>query len=438
MGLSAETGIHEQGIQTTRVVMDVINNCNLACHYCHPNMGGWGGETLSAEQVGGIFQAAEDQSILEVTLTGGEITIHPEFRQIMEATHMLDRTAVSFVTNATRITPEIIREIGESNVDRVCVSVDGPDAKSHNSRRGHNFDTVMDGLDSLQETGKPITVISVVHKQNYQKMIELSEMLASQGLAEQHHMCAASYSGAAKHIFHKFAFEEPEFHTLQAMIDKEYKRFKEKGFHVTFNSYWPAVGQRGENAEPRTMTLIQFNEQVKDIYAIIRPNGDMRLAAASWGRETVGDAVVGNLSEENAGKLLKRVDEIYRSGRVRQLPRDIEAGHKFHVGSHVVGKQSTDILLADKSVRIEHMDLSIPIRPLSKLDLLDNQLTEAQLTAFVCQIASQPERWRLVQHTTGVDLLFDRHTSHTTVLKPEETTNLKMLYEDYIQSTQLC
>lgn len=37
-------------------------------------MGGWGGETLSAEQIGGIFQAAEDRSILEVTLTGGEIT----------------------------------------------------------------------------------------------------------------------------------------------------------------------------------------------------------------------------------------------------------------------------------------------------------------------------------------------------------------------------
>lgn len=203
MELPIETGIHEEGIQTTRVVTDVINNCNLGCHYCHPNMDGWGGETLPAEQIGDIFQAAEDQSMLEVTLTGGEITMHPEFTQIMEATHMLDRTAVSFVTNATRITPQIVREIGNSNVDRVCVSVDGPDAESHNSRRGRNFETVMDGLRDLQETGKPITVISVVHKQNYQKMMELSEMLASQGLADQHHMCAASYSGAAKRVYHR-------------------------------------------------------------------------------------------------------------------------------------------------------------------------------------------------------------------------------------------
>src|SRR5580765_4709670 len=166
MGLPIETGIHEEGLQTTRAVVDVINNCNLGCHYCHPNMDGWGGETLPAEQVGGIFQAAEDQSMLEVTLTGGEITMHPEFTQIMEATHMLNQTAVSFVTNATMITPQIVREIGESNVDRVCVSVDGPDAESHNSRRGRNFDTVMNGLRELQGAGKPITVISVVHKQN--------------------------------------------------------------------------------------------------------------------------------------------------------------------------------------------------------------------------------------------------------------------------------
>lgn len=435
MELPIETGIHEEGIQTTRVVTDVINNCNLGCHYCHPNMDGWGGETLPAEQIGDIFQAAEDQSMLEVTLTGGEITMHPEFTQIMEATHMLDRTAVSFVTNATRITPQIVREIGNSNVDRVCVSVDGPDAESHNSRRGRNFETVMDGLRDLQETGKPITVISVVHKQNYQKMMELSEMLASQGLADQHHMCAASYSGAAKRVYHRFAFDEPEFHALQEMIDREFGDFKERGFHVTFNSYWPATGQRGEGTDPRTMTLIQFNEQVKDIYAIVRPNGDVRLAAASWGRETVGNAVVGNLSEENASILFERVDDIYRSGRVRQLPREVEAGHKFLIGPHAIGRTATNELLADKSHRIEEMDLSVPIRPLSELDLLNNPLSEEHLTAFVCQMASEPQRWRLVHHATGVDLLFDRHTSHTTVLKPEETAALNRLYDDYTRST---
>ncbi len=94
-----------------------------------------------------ILQKREE--FFEITLTGGEITLHPQFLQILEATHILDRTTSTFVTNATRITPELARDIGISNVGRVCVSLDGPDAQTHNSRRGNNFeksDTWSQGL----------------------------------------------------------------------------------------------------------------------------------------------------------------------------------------------------------------------------------------------------------------------------------------------------
>jgi sulfatase maturation enzyme AslB (radical SAM superfamily) len=199
----------DNGIQTVRVVADVIDGCNLNCQYCHPNSEGWSKNYLSSKQISNIFQAAEDQSMLEVTLTGGEIMIHPEFAQIMEDTHMLDRTTVSFITNATNVTPQIVNEIEASNVGRICVSIDGPDAVSHDSMRGKNFSIAMEGLRSLQDADKPVAVISVVHKQNYEKMLELlSRMLANERLADQHHICAASYSGAAKNTWDKFALDE--------------------------------------------------------------------------------------------------------------------------------------------------------------------------------------------------------------------------------------
>lgn len=421
MEIPIETGRYGDGIQTTRIVADVINNCNLACHYCHPNFDGWTGEILSAEQVGELFTAAEKLPVLELTLTGGEITLHPEFSAIMEATHRLDKTAVSFVTNATRITPKIVEEIKDSRVDRVCVSVDGPDEKSHGSRRGNNFEVVMRGLEDLQATGKPITVISVAHKKNLEQLTDLSYMLAERELADQHHICAASYSGSAKKIYNKFAFDEEDFKKLQKTIDSESLELRRRGIFVTFNSYWPATGERAPSSDPRTMTLIQFNEQVKDIYMIVRPNGDVRLAAASWGRETVGNAVVGNLSEDDAFNILETADDIYRSGRVRQLPREIEAAHKFMIGPHVIGRVATNELLEDKSTTIEKMEISVPVRPLSDIDLLDNCLDAKQLGYFSSQIQADPGRWRIARHVTGVDLLFDRNTSHTTVLKPEET-----------------
>src|SRR5690606_37900466 len=98
MSLPYEQGIGGEGIQTVRMVTDVINNCNLGCHYCHPMQGGWGGEALTADQIGDVLQTSEDRGLLEVTLTGGEITMHPQFEQVMDETHRLGRTALSIVT----------------------------------------------------------------------------------------------------------------------------------------------------------------------------------------------------------------------------------------------------------------------------------------------------------------------------------------------------
>lgn len=427
MSLSIEQGRDGKGIQNIRAVADVINNCNLGCHYCHPNFG-WTGETLPAPQVEELFHVSEDKGIFKITLSGGEITMHPDFSRILEATHMLDKTTMTFVTNATKITPNIVSEIRNSNVGRVCVSVDGPNAQTHNRRRGNNFDTVMKGLQDLQEAEKPITVISVAHADNYSRLLDLSELLASKGFADQHHMCAPSFSGSAKRIYDQLSLKEPQYHELQEMIDANHEEFRRRGLYTTFNSFWPATGERGKSQAPRTMTLVQFTEQVKDIYMIIRPNGDVRLTSAAWGRETVGDAVVGNLNDEEAAILFDSVDNIYRSGRVHQLPRIIEAGHKFHIGPYNAELAQTVALISAKTLEEETLQWQ-PIRKISEIDLLQNPFDEEQLVTLAVQIAAEPKRWRVVNHASGIDIVYDRQTSHMTLLKADETEKLVQFYD---------
>ncbi len=220
------------------------------------------------------------------------------------------------------------------------------------------------GLRALREmaASKPITLISVAHQSNYSKLIELSYLLAREDLANQHHICAPSYSGREKHFYDKISLSEAQFYELQRTIDENFEDLKMAGLFVTFNSFWPATGRRGESHLPRTMTLVQFTEQVKDIYIIVRPNGDIRLTSAAWSRETVGNAVIGNLHKENVEWLFQKVDEIYRSGRVRQLPREVEAGHKFHVGPHRADYASTNGIINQKNT-VERSELEwIPIR----------------------------------------------------------------------------
>jgi len=412
------------GIQTTRIVVDTIDTCNLRCDYCHPNFG-WTGERLPINLISDVFRTAEEVCILEVTLTGGEVMLHPDFFAILAATDIFERTSVTLITNATLLTPRIVRAIAASRLARICASLDGSEAAIHESRRGRSFRNAMNGLRRLSDTGKPVTVISVAHQDNFSHLIELSEFLAREHLADQHHLCAPSFSGIAKDKYDELGLRLTQFYAIQESIDDRFPDLRRQGLYVTFNSFWPATGERGlaQKYNPRTMTLIQFSEQTKNIYTIVRPNGDVRLTCASWGRETVGNAVVGNLYDHHARTLFDRVDEIYRSGNARQLPRELEAAHKFQIETQGHRRSETAVLLGGDQEAASIAEW-VPVRELSQIDLLNSELNTERISALALGVAANPLRFRMVRHSTGIDLLYDRRTSHMTLLFPEETDRL--------------
>lgn len=425
-----EQGGAGAGIQSIRIVADVINDCNLRCSYCHPNFG-WTKDTLSLDLIKTIFYASEKKGILEITLTGGEITIHPEFTEIMEATHILQRTSSTFITNAINITPDLAKVIEKSNITRICVSLDGADEETHNSRRGNNYKKVMRGLITLRDIAisKQITVISVAHSYNYNHLLILSHKLADEGLADQHHINAPCYSGSAKNNFDEICLKENQFYELQSLVDFNYSLLTRKGVLTTFNSFWPALGERGKSQLPRTMTLVQFTEQVKDIYSIIRPNGDLRLTCAAWGRETVGNAVVGNLKNGGVDKLFEKVDGIYRSGKIKQLPREVEAGHKFYIGPFSPNSDGTNNIVNSDQTENQNSINWIPITKLSQIDLLNSRVSKEELETISRGILQKPDGWRILHHSSGVDVVFDCKRALITLLKPEELSMVSSYYQ---------
>jgi len=416
--------IETQPRHIIRTVVDTLQECNLRCKYCHPGKT-WEKQNLSASSIEGVFNEAENRGLLEVTLTGGEITLHPELLRVLETTHILDSTIATLITNGTTMTPELAKQFRDSNVSRICTSIDGPEADQHNSGRGKSFERAMTGLRLLQETGKPITVISVAHHQNYEHVTELSYLLAKEGLASEHHICAPSYSGAARNNYEDFRLRQEEFFSLQQQVDASFDDLKNQGLFVTFNSFWPATGERAKTNNSRTITLVQLTEQLKDCYIIVRPNGDVRLTSAAWGRETVGNAVTGNLHVDGATSAFNQAELAYSQGLVKQLPRDIEAIHKFHYGKDA-DPILTNKVLDDKESGAGLVQM-VPIKPLSESDLFQAPLPEEQMRSIAEKVRANPERYRLVNIANNSFILFDRVTTHVTLLKPEEVLILSGL-----------
>ncbi len=408
-------GTHPEGIQVLRMVVDAVNECNLRCLYCHPGEV-WRQQHLPLTKIREILHAAEGYGLLELVFSGGEVTLHPEIGDLLDATHVLRRPTVTMITNATQLTDRLIAELARSHVTRIAISIDGLDNSTHGSARGKNLKRVLAGLRAVQGLGREVTIISVAHQGNFRQLTELSRWLADEGLASQHHYCSPSYSGEARENYARLRLNEDDYFVLQEMVDAAFDDLKTRGFHIAFNSFWPVTGRRGTSTDRgRTITLQNLVEQLKDSLVHIRPDGSLRLATASWGRETVGDASIGNVLHQAPVDLIAMADAKLRSNSVCQLPRDVEALHKFQIRDSASVTSHTVELINSDAPPGSFTEM-IPVRRLDQFDLLENPFTDDEATYLAREITSRPNDYRLLRHSSGVLLLFNRRRSHVTLL----------------------
>lgn len=407
------------GLQALRLVLDAIQECNLRCTYCHPGLV-WEKQHLDVVRIRGLFAAVDDYGLLELVISGGEMTMHPQLPELLDATRLLERPTVTMITNGTLITRNVVRMIADSGVNRIVVSVDGLDNATHGSARGKNLPRVLEGLRAVQGLGREVTVVSVAHQGNFRRLPDLSRWLAEEGLAEQHHYCSPSYSGTAREHYPALRLNRPDYDELQALTDQVHAELLPRGFWVAFNSYWPVTGRRSSIIDGgRTITLQNLVEQLKDSLIHVRPNGDLRLATASWGRATVGQAAIGSILTEEPGDLLRTADRLFRSEEVCQLPRAVEARHKFQIDDSAETTIHT-IELIDSDAAPASFAEMVPVDRLDRFDMLDNAFSDTERDRLAAAVRADPDGFRLVRHASGTVLVFNSRRSHVTLLRPAE------------------
>jgi hypothetical protein len=354
-------------------------------------------------------------------LTGGEITLHDRFEDILSAVDDTTDLAITLITNGTTVDESTARALASSRVARVCTSLDGIDNATHGAARGKNLKKVTSGLRNLREAGNRVTVISVVHTGNFERVAQLSYWLAEEGLADQHHLCAPSYSGEARKHYDALKLDEPTFELVQSALEDRHDDLLRAGMYSTFNSYWPSTGKiPGQMKTGRVITLQQISEQVKDTLLNIRSSGDVRLQAVTWGRVSVGNVLHGNLRDKPATELIDTADEYLRGSGAGQLRRVDEARHKFQIGQASTGR--TDTLIASSREADELVGL-VPIDRLDSHWILDNPIDAAEVCSFVGGAAD--DQLVAFEHFTGVFVLYRKDLSHVLLVKPDEWAEFK-------------
>ena len=166
--------------------------CNLCCRHC------WitptfvhgqpvPGECLPFERLKDAVAEATPLGLSAAKLTGGEPTLHPEFRKIADFL-TAEGIDLSMETNATLIDRDLAVHLREkTSLRRIAVSLDSPVAEEHDRFRGLQgaYAAAVRGIGHLVAAGYRPQIIMSVHRDNLGRLeglIELAQRLGARAV----------------------------------------------------------------------------------------------------------------------------------------------------------------------------------------------------------------------------------------------------------------
>jgi len=180
------------------VLLQVTNRCNMQCSFCDfwPNAAPKKEELTVAdyERIAGELAKA---GCCAVSIEGGEPLVRPDIVAIVRA--FGQRHVPMLFTNGWYVTKDNARALWKAGLVHADVSIDYPDGKRHDAKRGLAGATerAWRAIEILRDTapkgGKQVNVMTVVMKDNHADLEPLLRQSHEAGVG--HHMTLISVSG---------------------------------------------------------------------------------------------------------------------------------------------------------------------------------------------------------------------------------------------------
>jgi SynChlorMet cassette radical SAM/SPASM protein ScmF len=163
----------------TSVYIYAAGSCNLACRHCwivpkfQPN--GGNGPYVNFGYIEKAIREGKPLGLKSVKLTGGEPTLHPQFRELVSLIDDADLD-ITIETNGTLVDEKMAQFLhSKSHVSFISVSLDGALAETHDILRNvpGSYEQAISGIRNLIQVGFRPQIICTLHKGNVPEMEEL-------------------------------------------------------------------------------------------------------------------------------------------------------------------------------------------------------------------------------------------------------------------------
>lgn len=140
------------------VVWELTLHCNARCVHCGSAAGYDRSDNLSIDEMLRVCDELADAGCRKVTLIGGEVFLHPAWRDIVSRLNK-NSIEVAIVTNGFLLNEERIKFLAENGVATIGISLDGACAEKHDKIR--NFPGMFNRIFDLGQYFKKYNLSTV-------------------------------------------------------------------------------------------------------------------------------------------------------------------------------------------------------------------------------------------------------------------------------------
>lgn len=350
----------------------VTARCNLRCEFCdywrmrEP-------DELSTAEYCRLLEQLAAAGCVKVHFSGGEATLRKDIFDLLAFSAGLGMKT-NLTTNGTTLTPERARRLVETGVHGVSLSLDGPDARTHDALRGvpGAFDRTVKGIRRLgrarDRAGSrlKLRLNMVLTRHNYRRLPEVIELAADLGMVEVHPMPVDERGEDPAHRL--TARDIDSFNTYIAPLAAEAR--ERAGFSLSPHLVWPfgrsekdlVYSARGKYArgyfEQRTC-------YVPWLHVFIAWNGDVFLCCMARGKTDP----LGNIRRNTVAEVFD--GEPYRKIRQQFLTEMPKVCHRCDM--FVPENGQVEALLGNHAPRVQRPGPGVDLRtrPRPALRILD-------------------------------------------------------------------
>lgn len=187
--------------QLRMVAWELTRSCNLACSHCRASaeLGPYPGELTTQEALRVMDEIAAVGKPV-IILTGGEPLLRADVFDL--ARHGTGKgLRMVMATNGTLLSDAIVQEMKASGIQRVSISLDGPDAGTHDAFRRvrGSFDGSLRGIDLLKKGGIEFQINTTVTRVNLPLVADILNLAVRLG-AVAHHIFLLVPTGRGKDL----------------------------------------------------------------------------------------------------------------------------------------------------------------------------------------------------------------------------------------------